>query len=183
MVDKREYGLMIRSENKHGTEYVSVKVMVREGDNEYPRNPDSDGEQSSYGGAPAHMDGYYLDGLGWSGFVSVWRGDPSNYIGYQVDYTDVYSIDARKVEKMAKTFRRVSRQFAKDQPTEPGDVFLSLAAALRLSFAVWQVDPSPGRSFYSDNKWRWATIPEGRDHLRRSIAAAIARADGKVAAA
>lgn len=178
---KREYGLMIQSANRYGTEYVTVKVMVREQEKDHPCNPDSYGESSiSY--APPHLFGLYLDGMGFDGHVMTGCGDPPRYIGYEVDYTGVYSIDSRKVEKMAKTFKRIRRQFDKDAPSEPGDIFMSLAAALKLTFAVWQRDEGPARSSYSDNRWRWATIPEGREQLRREIAAAVARADGRAAA-
>src|SRR5882672_3470931 len=167
----REYGLLISAANRYGTEYVTVKMMIREEGKDYPCNPDTSGEPAYYN-APPHLAGLYLDGFGFDGHVMTGFNMEARYIGYEIDFTSVYSIDERKVGQMAKTFKRLRREFAKERPSEHGEVLVALARAFKLTFCCWTAGNGPERSMYSDNRWRWATIPEGRDYFRRVVAEA-----------
>ncbi len=175
----REYGLLIASRNSYGTDYITATVVVREDGGDSPLNPWSDGECSYYG-TPKHLDGLQLDGFGMHGHVMT--GNDPAYIGYAPEFREVFAIDERRLARMAATFHKIRRQFAKDMPAEPGDTLMSLAASLRLTFACWRIGDAPERSSYSDNRWRWATIPEGRDYFRRVVAEAVQRASGKAVA-
>lgn len=163
---KRSYGLLIKESTRHSLHRVIAEIVVREDGAESPINPRSDGEDSIWD-APKHLDGLMLSGFGIHGFVSDLEGFP--YCGCEPEFRDIYSADSRDVARMAATFKRVNRQLAKDSPREPGDLFVSLAHALKLDFAVWRVANGVERSQYSENAWNWRTINEGRNHFRHLI--------------
>jgi len=157
-----EYGLLIERINRYGTEYVEVKLTRREPDRDYPLGCSSDGE-SFYGeGVPKHLIGLNLDGLGMRGFVS---DTDAAYIAASIEYSDVHSMDERKLRRMVKTIKKVNDRVQKDEAREPGDKFMALAAALKLSFAVERKGkPGPGTP-----QWRWMSIVEGRNRYRAMI--------------
>lgn len=184
---KRSYGLLIDESHKHGMHTISATVIVREDDRDYPCNPDFSCEDSQYGGAPKHLDGVFLNSFGITGHVSDIKGCP--FLIGSPAYHDLYSIDCAKAEKMIAVFKRVGRQFDKDRPGDPGDVFMTLARALRLDFAVWKIEGYSGEGFpgsYQSQRWYFTALANGRDHFRRLIVAgreAMAKTKGEIIAA
>jgi hypothetical protein len=106
------------------------------------------------------------------GFISE-TGEPS-YIAYDIEFRDVHAIGERKLQGMLKAFKRVKAKVEKDEAREPGDKFMALASALKLSFAVERIK----RNGNSDD-WRWMSVSEGRNRYRalieEAVAAAVAR--------
>ena len=160
-----EYGLLIRQDNRYGTEHIAVLVVRREKDRPAPMGCSTDGEQSWDGEVQPHLRGTMLDGLCCDGHISDYGG--GEFIGFAPEYRDVYSIELPKLTKMTKTLKRVVAQKEKDKAYEPGDVFVSLAKALKLSFAVIKNDRNP-------DGWNYMTIVEGRNRLRQMIEDAVA---------
>jgi hypothetical protein len=114
---------------------------------------------------PKHLLGLQLDGLCMHGLVSD-SGDFS-YIRYEPEYRDVYAVELPKATRMVKTLKRVIDRKHKDQAYEAGDVFMSLANALKLSFAVHRV--CKVGTAYDDNNWRFMDLAEGRNCYRDLI--------------
>jgi hypothetical protein len=164
----REYGLLIRREQSYGTEYVKVMVSAKEPDKDYPLGCASDGESSYDSNVPKHMHGQMIDGLGMYGFVNESSSDVS-FIGAEIEFRDVFAIHIPKAERMLHTLKKVFAKMRKDSAHEPGDRFISLAKALKLSFAVEDRGRDQG-----DRRWRWMSINEGRDRYRDMITEAIA---------
>lgn len=164
---KRSYGFMIERDLSNGTEYVKARVMVREGNLEYPINPSSDGEQAYE--HHATQTGLMLDGL--TIYGHVYERDLT-FIMSTVKYTQVYYLELPVAEKAVKTLRRIEARIQKDAAREPGDVYSSVAAALGLTFAVERVGRRETSS-YRDSDWNWMTIQQGRNLFRRHIEMAL----------
>lgn len=160
----KEYGLLLQRENRHGTDYVVARIVRRDG--ESPIGCSTDGEREWDGEVPKHLRGTHLDGLCMHGFVSDF-GD-CDYIGFEPEYRDVYAVDLRKAQAMAKTIKRVVAQQERDKAREPGDVLASFAKALKLGFVAKRRGPNKGSS-YSDNEWNFMSIAEGRNEFRHLI--------------
>jgi hypothetical protein len=161
--EKKSYGLLLERANNYGTEYVIARVTSRRGD--APYGCSLDGEQS-YSGTPKHLEGTQLDGLCMQGFVS--DVNDFAFIGYDPEYHDVYSLHLPKLERMTKTLTLVVARQREDEARELGDVFVSLAAALKLDFAVERVGQRRGSS-YADRDWHFMSIAEGRNRYRQLI--------------
>jgi hypothetical protein len=75
---------------------------------------------------------------------------------------------------MAKAIRKVNAKIEKDEAREPGDKYMALAKALKLSFAVERI-----KRVGNSDDWRWMSVEEGRNRYRalieEAVAAAIAR--------
>lgn len=174
----RHYGLLL-AQNKSGSfVHITATMIVREDENSSPVNPKSDGESTwSNDNIPKHLAGLQLADLGMHGFIS--DNGEHEYICYEPAYSAPYKVDCASVERMRAAFKRLNKQLAKDNPTEPGDVFMSLAAAFKLEFAVWKIEGHGGGNWgYSSHNWRWSTLPEGRDQFRRMILTARNEARG-----
>ena len=164
-----EYGLLIGRSNDHGSERVEAHIVRREVDSErsYPMGCSGDGECFAGYGCPKHLLGLALDGLGMYGFVSD-HGEPE-YIGYEVEYRNVFAAGEAKLTRMVKAIKRVNARVAKDEAREPGDKFMAMAKALKLSFAVIRIGERR-----SNPDWRFMTITEGRNLFRQMIDDAVA---------
>jgi hypothetical protein len=177
----KDFGLLIERRNNYGTEYVIARIVNRS-DDDKPLGCDSNGELNWHENAPKHLHGGQLDGLCMHGFISDF-GD-CDYIGFQPEYRDVYAVDLPKVERMRKTLQRVSKQLAKDKAYEAGDIFLSLAKALKLSFVVHRTGKIVSGGAWNDNEWHFMGIEEGRNYFRNTIEQArddVRKKLGKVA--
>jgi len=170
-----EYGLLIEKVIRYGTEYVEVRVARREDRYDHPVGCPSDGSLFIGYGTPKHMLGLVVDGLGMYGFVSE-TGEPT-FIGADVEFRDVHSGDQTKLERMLKAIKRVKARIEKDDAREPGDKFMAMAKALKLSFAVERIK----RNSNSDD-WRWMPIAEGRNRYRAMIEESVAEAVARKAA-
>jgi hypothetical protein len=164
MPELKEYGLLVERTMKYGTEYIIARVVSRNGDKPYGCS--NDGEHDGYeGSVPKAVQGLQLDGLTMQGFVSDLN--EFQFIGFEPEYRDVYSVDLRKADRMAKTLRKVVSASRKDSAYEAGDVFLSLAKTLKLSFVCYERD---GREVsWDEGRWRFVSIEDGRNYYRRLI--------------
>jgi hypothetical protein len=167
-----QYGLLIEPVNRYGTEYIEVRVCRRDNEREFPMGCPSDGDNFYGYGTPKHLLGLVVDGLGMRGFISD-TGEPS-YIAYDIEFHDVHAISERKLKSMAKAIRKVNAKIEKDEAREPGDKYMALAKALKLSFAVERI-----KRVGNSDDWRWMSVEEGRNRYRalieEAVAAAIAR--------
>lgn len=164
-----EYGLLIEKVIRYGTEYVEVRVARREERYDHPVGCPSDGDNFLGYGTPKHMLGLVVDGLGMYGFVSE-TGEPT-FIGADIEFRDVHALDEAKLTRMLKALKRVKARVEKDEAREPGDKFMALAKALKLSFAVERIK----RNSNSDD-WRWMSVEEGRNRYRAMIEETVAEA-------
>jgi hypothetical protein len=162
----KEYGLLIKQSNNYGTEHIMVLVVCRQKDREAPIGCSTDGENEWDGDVPVHLRGTALDGLCCDGHISDYGG--GEFIGFVPEYREVFSMELPKLNRMAKTLKRVVARKEKDKAYEPGDIFVSFAKALKLSFAVIKNDNNP------NHEWHYMTIEEGRNCLRRVIEDAVA---------
>jgi hypothetical protein len=161
-----EYGLLIKKDNRYGTEHISALVVRREKDRAAPLGCSTDGEHGWDADVPLNLRGTALDGLCCDGHISDYGG--GEFIGFTPEYREVFSMELPKLNRMAKTLKRVVARKEKDKAYEPGDIFVSFAKALKLSFAVIKNDNNP------QHQWHYMTIEEGRNCLRRVIEDAVA---------
>lgn len=169
-----QYGLMIDRTNTYGTDYVEVHVVRREPDREAPLGCSGDGEIYAGYGCPKHLLGLALDGLGMYGFIS---DSDSAFIGYDVEFRNVYASGQGKLRRMLKAIGRVNARIEKDEARDAGDKFMAFAKALKLSFAVTRIGergPNP--------EWRFMSIVEGRNAYRQMIETAVEEAKARKAA-
>jgi hypothetical protein len=159
----RQFGMVIRSIFRHGTRYIEAIVATRKSDRHAP-----------YGCTdwrwewPKHLAELEFDGLGIYGFVSDMRNDDGlcSYIGDNVEYRDVYSIDGGKAARMAKTLKRVGARLSKDRAYEPGDRLFTLCKMFKFDFVVEDRDPNLRDS---DRRWVYHDLGEGRNRFRALI--------------
>src|ERR1700690_1029933 len=92
------YGLLLRREvSKYlGNVALIAEVVKREGDHHAPRNCGQGWPWES---------GHYLDGLTMRGFVA--DSEPFNFIGFDPEYVNVFTVDEHKAKRMATTLHRV----------------------------------------------------------------------------
>jgi hypothetical protein len=169
-----EYGLLIERVNRYGTEYVEVRVARREAKYEHPVGCPSDGDNFYGYGCPKHMLGLVVDGLGMYGFVSDGEFREPDFIGAEIEFRDVHSVGEIKLTRMLKALKRVKARVEKDEAREPGDKFMALAKALKLSFAVVRIKRNG-----DSNDWRWMSVEEGRNIYRALIEEAVAEAKAR----
>ena len=167
---KLTYGFQIEAAEKYDSVGITARVLVREDNSASPINPRS-GVESAIWGAPKHLHGLALDGLG---FYAHFYADDSDgrvpLIGFTPKYRDVFSVDRANAQAMVKTLTRIGRALEKADATEPGDIIMATATALRFDFVVERIDDHEARGpMYGDMRWRWMTMGEGRNRLRRMI--------------
>lgn len=175
MTKEHEYGLLIEPVNRYGTEYIEVRVVRRDENHDYPIGCPSGGETIFGYGCPKHMIGLAVDGLGMYGFISD-SGEPA-YIACDVEFRDVHAFGEGALSRMLKAIKKVNARVEKDRAREPGDKFVALAKALKLSFAVERI----ARRSNGDD-WRWMSVEEGRNRYRTLIEEAVAAAVARKAA-
>jgi len=180
MTDKITYGLQIYTRYSHGCHHVSAMVMRREhsGDRQdQPLGISSDDQYRAYrDNEPKHLVGLQMQGLGMDGFVSAEYAkspDDIHFIGHDIEYRDVYSIDLDDASRMLKTLKLVHKRAETDNSHEPGDLFASLCVALKLSWVCELRDNDTSRRF---PEWRWMSVGEGRNRYRQLIAEAVSTA-------
>lgn len=171
----RQYGLLLRKRNAHGTRYVDVEVVSRKPttDPDFREAPLGVSDHHSDYERPKHLQGHALDGLGFYGFVSEYvdREDHRcHFIGDHIEHRNVHSIDERLARRILKTLHHVNKRLERDGAHEPGDKLIALTKALKLDFVV--EDRSPTRSFNENPQARWVyySLPAGRDRYRQMIA-------------
>ena len=172
-----QYGLLIEKIIRYGTEYVEVRVARRDAERDFPIGCPSDGDNFLGYGTPKHMLGLVVDGLGMYGFVSDGEFRAPEFIGADIEFREVHSITERKLKSMVKAIRKVNARVEKDEAREPGDKFMALAKALKLSFTVERIKRNG-----DDGDWRWLSIEEGRNRYRALIEQTVAEAVARKAA-
>lgn len=166
-----EYGLLIRRENRLGTEYVTAEVVTREEGAVYPRGCSNDGEYSGDPNVPEHLHGLLLDGLCYRGHVCD-TGEPC-FVAHSVEYRDCHFLDVHKAERAVRTLKRIVKRVEAEDAHEYGDVFCALYKALKLSFVVVEIGKKPGSTF-ADKEWHWMNMAQGRNRFRHMIEEAVA---------
>jgi hypothetical protein len=166
MDTQKTYGLMIERKTSYGTEYVIARVVCREPDADFPKGCSSDGESPWDDKAPKFAHGYQYDGIAMHGFISDFSD--CAYIGFEPEYRDVYSVELPKAVRMLKTLRKIVKAKQRVKAYEAGDVFVSLAKALHLTFVCWR-SARPEAGLRDSDQWVWANITEGRNHFRHVI--------------
>jgi hypothetical protein len=170
---EKEFGFLIQSEMKYGTQYLSASLIGRENGKEYPNGISSD----TYGAK------YALDGLTLRGFLSRWKLEEPNFLLHDPEYRDVH-VDRRNVHLMAKTLDKITKRIQADGAREPGEIFLAMARALKLSFVVEKNKRSPSHgSSWSDSDWVWHDIPSGKNLFVARIRELLDEAKGATVAA
>lgn len=164
------YGLLLRTEIKHGSEYLIAELVKREGEYPAPRNC-SDGLFSE-DGRPKYLEPLHLCNLRMQGFLSTY--EPFDFLGFEPGYYNVYSINEHSAKRMARTLKLVNDRIRKDCAYSAVDCFVALCSALRLSFVVECRDATQ-RSSYDDNQWHWMSIAEGRNRYRQMIEQLVKR--------
>jgi hypothetical protein len=164
-----QYGLLIDRAQRYGTEYIEVKVARRDPEREHPIGCPSDGENFLGYGTPKHLLGLVVDGLGMYGFITD-SSEPA-FIAHDIEFRDVHAIGEFKLNGMLKAMKRVKARIEKDEAREPGDKFMALAKALKLSFAVERIKRNA-----NCQEWRWMSVEEGRNRYRDLIESAVAEA-------
>jgi hypothetical protein len=165
---KAQYGLLIRHAVEYGTEKITIELCRREEGRDHPIGCGSDGENQFDPATPQHVYGLQLDELGCYGHVSDYKN--LGFIGFTPEYRNVFSADLPKLARMTKTLKKVVAQQRRDNANEPGDVLMSLAKALKLSFVAMKRE----KARYDGTEWNFMTITEGRNCLRRVIEEALA---------
>jgi len=151
-------GVMLSVENRHGTDYIVVRVMRREDEARHPLNI-SFGMFQEYGDyADLILDGFVTD-------------RDHKFIANKPCFYDVTSVEIDRAKKMAAVLTKIQKQMIKDSAGEPGDVFASFCKAIGAKWAVVQRDERRGGSL-ADHQWSWMSVTEGRNYLRRMIATA-----------
>lgn len=164
----RSFGLMLERKQNMGTRYVTVTMMSRKDGENHPL-----GCGSNTWEWPKRFANLYLDGLGLYGFVT--DHDRFDYIGYDLEFRDVYAVDADKARRMLAMLKKVNRQIDASKAYEPGDKLMAIAKALKLDFVVERVNPAKQfGSSWNDMDWRWMSVDEGRNRYRTLIAEARA---------
>lgn len=160
MLTNKTYGLVISREQRHGTEYVSARIVAREEGSYHPL-----GVGQSYEW-PKHLEGLDIDDLGMDGFISDLNDN--QFIGHEVEYRQVYSINASKARRMAKTLDKINRYIDAEKAYEPGDKLVAFAKVLRLEFIAVATTKSAGWR-WADRNWLFMSIGEGRNRFRELI--------------
>lgn len=93
------------------------------------------------------------------------EGCPYNPI--EVEYHDVYSIDARRAELMAKTLKHINKIIDAEQTHDIGDRFFAFCRAIKAQGFARRL------SLISDLRtcgWRFESLAQGRNELRNLVA-------------
>ncbi len=157
------YGLMIKTEFKYGSDWITVNGMKRE-EREGMLLPDMH---------PLNCNAleYETELLGRSdlelfGMVSEYDG---RFDRPKAQYGSIYGIEERRAAAMAKMLHKVNQAIHKAEASEPGDVFTVFAKAIGAQWVCETRNPGEHYSSYRDVKWRWNTIAEGREAYRAVI--------------
>jgi hypothetical protein len=172
-LDTNVYGLLLQHTTKFGTRYLTASVVRRKNDASHPLNCSDNAFSED---RPEFMQKFQLDGLQMRGFIST--GMDKQFIGWEPNYYDVYSIHPRDAKRMVTTFKAIEARVSKDAAYhDPIDSFMSLCAALKLEFVVECKDKHPASGSYADSTWRWMSIAEGRNRYRQMIADMLKQAE------
>ncbi len=162
-MDKYTYGLMIKTELKYGTDWITVHVMKR---------------QEREGMLLPDMHPLNCNGLEWEtellgkgdmelfGMVSEYDG---RFDAPKAQYGSVHGIDERRATAMAKMLNKINKAIHKAEAREPGDVFTAFAKAIGAQWVCETREENARYSSYADVKWRWNSIAEGRETYRAVI--------------
>jgi hypothetical protein len=162
---KKVVGLMVQRVMRHGTEYVEVIVMQRQDDFDYPQ-----GVSSWY----AYEEKPFLDGLKMQGHIYVWEREKPSFTGSKPAYYNLYCVEASHAKAMCAMLTKIERQVSKDNASESGDLFLAFARAVG---AQWVCTPRRDHRVtggeWSNTKWAWYGLTDGRNLYRHVIAEAV----------
>jgi len=165
---KRSYGFLIEEEKFADCPSVVARVLVREpGKSEsYPINPRSEGEDEIWD-APKKTAGLALQSLE----VRCWANtDPKMgyFHGPDVRFDNARFVDERLAKRLFATMSRVNRAIRKANAREAGDVLMAVGKAIGAEWYVKRIGKPKG-SFYSEERWEFCPLVEGREEYRRQV--------------
>src|SRR5262245_25845294 len=163
---KRSYGFLIEEEKFADCPSVVARVLVREGNAEYPINPRSEGEDEIWD-APKKTAGLALQSLEVRSWVNT---DPKlgYFHGPDVRLDNARFIDERLAKRLLTTMSRVNRAIRKADAREAGDVLMAVGKAIGAEWYVKRIGKPKG-SFYSEERWEFCPLVEGREEYRRQV--------------
>jgi hypothetical protein len=159
---KPEYALYLShapnkrdQDGKGSTLQVSI-VQIRAVD-EY-RNPQSESE---------------FDDLLFTARIAGFNSEPYSCYGWDVDYRNVFSVDAERAKKMVKTFKKLSRAYEKRavHPQSFGQFVALYAAGLGIKKLV-QCTKSSGWSF-DDGQYQVYELKSAGSVIDQAVAAEL----------
>jgi hypothetical protein len=151
---KQTVGVLIGIETRYNTDYIVVRVYRREEGASHPLGV-------SYG--TFNEFGEFAD-LVLDGFVS----ESKDFIGPQIDYQDVHTVDLSRAKAMVKVLRKMRDRLSKDNANDPGDVFMTFCKVVGAQWVAHQKDDRRGGGL-ADHDWRWMSLTEGREYFRHLI--------------
>jgi hypothetical protein len=171
-----EYGLLVQRRKIYGTDYIEATVCKRTDEYHHPIGTGGDSGTQYDDRVPKHLHDTILDGLGLRGCIyESGPGSEPRYLHYEPGYHDLHSATLSVLLRMVRTLKIVWKHLAKDKAREPGDQFMSLARALKLTFVAVRDTNRTGPTQPED--WAWyKNIEDGRNVYRRMIEDAQAEA-------
>ena len=167
-MSKFTYGFLVETTNDHSSTYVQARVVCRKDDSSHPINCQSHGESALWD-APKRLDGFMLDGLQLRGFVSDVGGN--NFVTFEPTFYSAYSVTLSDAKAMVRTLTKINKQIQADESREAGDIYMSIATALRLTFYTVKRSPNSNTNAFGYDKdyWYFNPIGWGRDAFRDQI--------------
>lgn len=165
----RTYGLRVYTHKRQFADHPEIvaRIMVRENQADSPINPRGDGEHPIWD-APKHMAGLALADLQLRVWFYTSTNDKPQACGPYIQYNDAHYIELAHAERMARTLKKIHKAIDKAQAHEPGDVLMTMAKALGLTFTVTETRDGHS-STYRDSQWRFSQLTDARDQLRAQV--------------
>ena len=164
---KLDLGILVQRFDRHGTTRIEVRPMAREPGKDSPCGFSYSAWDAGTEAADVTLDGWIHSGMN--------NDRLPEYVPSGVACT-LDGAHLSRVKAAATTLARVAKQIAKDDATEPGDVFLSFARAIGAKWIVFPRKRSVTGSSWEDTKWIWYGLTDGRNAYRSLIAESISQA-------
>jgi hypothetical protein len=161
MTDKSEVILFLSRDSRYGSERIVCQPLTLRPGDKTPTNP------SEWGDEPLSLENLRL-----STGVSDYSGEA---FSSEIDYRDVYSINARKAARMSKTLAKIAKEVERFEAREHGDMLVAFARAIGAKRMAWnpKADIENNR-WFSERTWYYDSIPSAREKYRALIQEAVA---------
>jgi hypothetical protein len=167
-----EFGLYVsrhRESFDRNSIRVTVSVVMRSDEGDWPCGVNDTRTSSWDKRCPKRLRGLNLQDLGMAGHVYESRDNGNEWIGYDPDYRQVYSIDLRKAESHLKTLKALERAKERWRKVHgygipPADMLAIFAKFVGAKFVVFRDDvanPSKAWSFKDNGPWTFLGVDLG----------------------